>query len=159
MKRCPAAGMSRFERSVLRNGRALLLAGTALGAALLQPAPAYAQTSASAYTSATRYDALRRVVGTISPDPDGTANPLPFLAVRNSYDAQGRLTRVERGRLAAWQADTVAPASWTGFTVDQTLDSTYDAMGRKLSDRLTAGGAVQSLTQTSYDVMGGCVAR
>jgi hypothetical protein len=41
------------------------------------------------------------VTGTIAPDPDG-AGPLPFPAVRNTYDAAGRLTLVETGTLSAW---------------------------------------------------------
>ena len=125
-------------------------------AAALAPAPAAAQASASPFTSATRYDALGRVTGTISADPDG-AGALPFLAVRNSYDAAGRLTRVETGTLSGWQAESVAPASWTGFTALRTLETSYDAMDRKLRDTLIAGastGTVQTVTQYSYDVMG-----
>jgi YD repeat-containing protein len=114
---------------------------------------AQAQPSASPFTSAARYDALGRLTGTISPDPDGTG-PRLHLAVRNTYDAAGRLIRVETGALAAWQSEAVAPAGWAGFTVAQTVDTTYDAMGRKTSDTLSAGGAVQSPTQYSYDAFG-----
>ena len=38
-----------------------------------------------------RYNAMRRVTGTIAPDPDG-AGGLPLPAARNTYDAAGRLT-------------------------------------------------------------------
>lgn len=124
-------------------------------------APAIAQTNASADTSASRFDALGRVTGTISADPDGSGG-LGHLAVRNSYDAAGRLTKVERGTLAAWQSEAVAPADWTGFTVHQTLETAYDAMGRKLRDTLSgtaspgsgAPSGVQGVTQFSYDALG-----
>ena len=73
--------------------------------------PAYAQGGPSAYTYDMRYDAARRVTGTIAPDPDG-AGPLKYAATRNSYDAAGRLIRQEQGELSAWQAESVAPSSW-----------------------------------------------
>jgi RHS repeat-associated protein len=141
--------------------RALAAAALA-AAALLTPASAFAQAAASPYTSATRYDAVGRVTGTISADPDGVGSGNPFLAARNSYDGAGRLTKVETGTLSAWQSEGVAPAAWTGFTADRTIESTYDLMGRKLRDRLREGaaGTVRSLTQYSYDAFGrpDCVA-
>ncbi|HEX8366494.1 MAG TPA: RHS repeat-associated core domain-containing protein [Allosphingosinicella sp.] len=116
-------------------------------------APALAQSAASPFTSATRYDVMRRVTGTIAPDPDG-AGPLGFAAVRNTYDAAGRLTKVERGELSAWQSEAVAPANWAGFTVLQTVDTVYDAQNRKVRETLSNGGTVHSLTQTGYDIVG-----
>ncbi len=83
--------------------RSFLLA--ALGCAIAIGAqPALAQSSASNFTTDMRYDALRRVVGTIAPDPDG-AGPLQHVAIRNTYDAAGRLIRVEAGKLDNWQAE------------------------------------------------------
>jgi RHS repeat-associated protein len=112
--------------------------------------PALAQSAAAPYMSASRFDAEGRVTGTISaPEPNGH-----HLAVRNSFDAAGRLIKVEKGELASWQGDTVAPANWTGFTVFQTIDSSYDAMGRKLTDKLSANGTAYSLNQMSYDGAG-----
>lgn len=111
---------------------------------------ALAQPVASPYTSGARYDLSRRVVGTIAPDPDGAA-PITYAAVRNSYNADGNLTKVEHGELAAWQSETVAPSAWTGFTVFRTIDYTYDTAGRRIKETLTGGGTVQTLTQTSYD--------
>lgn len=81
------------------------------GQLALWATPSFAQTSPSPYTSATRYDALGRVTGTISPDADGVS-PWQFLAVRNSYDDWGRLTKVETGSLNAWQSEAVAPKDW-----------------------------------------------
>ncbi len=127
-------------------------------AALLLPQQASAQASPSAYTSATRYDAMRRVVGTISADPDVVGTGNPFLAVRNTYDGAGRLTRVETGTLAAWKAETVAPSAWgSDFTPVRTLETQYDAMGRKTREILHEGsvsGTVRAVTQYSYDSFG-----
>lgn len=116
-----------------------LFVAAALLAALARPLAneAHAQAQASPYTSGVRYDALGRVTGTISPDPDG-AGARPHLAVRNSYDAAGRLVRVESGTLAAWQSEAVAPANWTGFEILRTVDTFYDAMGRKTRETVTA---------------------
>ena len=78
---------------------------------LLLPAVAEAQTSASPYIHAVRYDAARRVTGTISPDPDGSGT-LKIAAVRNTYDDAGRLIKVETGELPNWQSESVAPSAW-----------------------------------------------
>lgn len=130
---------------------------TALGALVLSAglaAPALAQTSASDHTYAKRYDLDNRVTGTIAPDPDA-AGPLNYAAVRNSYNAQGLLTKVETGELAAWQPDTIAPSAWTGFTILASTETEYDLAGRKL--RVTAKGSdgiATALTQYSYDAAG-----
>jgi RHS repeat-associated protein len=125
----------------------------ALGAALASTS-ALAQAAPTSYTSYTRYDALGRVTGTIAPDADGVA-PYAFLAVRNTYDASGNLTKVESGSLTAWQAETVAPANWTGFTVNATVENTFDPMGRKLTTRAkNSNGQTVSLSQVSYTAAG-----
>jgi RHS repeat-associated protein len=116
-------------------------------------APAFAQSTAAPFTTASRFDADRRPTGLIAADPDG-AGPLGFPAVRNSYDAAGRLTKVEKGTLSAWQSEAVAPANWSGFTVHQIVDTSFDALDRKRSESLSAGGVVHTLTQLSYDLAG-----
>jgi len=129
----------------------------ALGALALSAglaAPALAQTAASDHTYATRYDLDNRVTGTIAPDPDA-AGALKYAAVRNTYNAQGLLTKVETGELAAWQSDTVAPSAWTGFTVLASNETEYDLAGRKL--RVTvkgSDGVATGVTQYSYDAAG-----
>ena len=138
-----------FTKQFLKSGAAIL----AIGVATLGAEPAAAQASPSAYTSAARYDAERRLTGTIAPDPDG-AGSLRFAAVRNTYDAAGRLTKVERGELLNWQSETIAPASWANFTILERVDTIYDAMDRKLRDTLTVGGVVRTVTQYSYDGLG-----
>jgi len=129
--------------------------GETLPNANLASCPA-AQTSAQPFTANQRYDAMGRVTGTISADPDTIGSGNPLLAVRNSYDGAGRLTKIESGSLAVWQSDAVAPSSWSEFTVDRTLETLYDAMGRKIRDTLRegAGGTARTVTQYSYDIMG-----
>ncbi|WP_187107806.1 RHS repeat-associated core domain-containing protein [Sphingomonas xanthus] len=123
-------------------------------AAFLLAAPASAQTSPSPYTKAVRYDALGRVVGTIAPDPDG-AGPLGHAAIRNSYNGKGQLVRVETGELASWQSEAVAPASWTGFTVQSSVDYAYDNAWKKTSEtRRGSDGVAYGLTQYSYNAVG-----
>lgn len=114
---------------------------------------AFAQSSASPFTSAARFDAERQLAGTIAPDPDG-AGPLRHAAVRNTYNERGELIRVEKGELAAWQSEAVAPSAWPGFAVQQTLETDYDTLGRKVVERSIAGGVggtVRTVTQYSYD--------
>ena len=114
---------------------------------------AHAQVAASAFTSATRYDLARRVVGTIAADPDSTGI-LHYAAVRNTYDAPGNLIRVEKGELSQWQSEAIAPSAWAGFTVQLQVDSVYDVMDRKTQDRTSSGGTTYTLTQLSYDSLG-----
>ncbi|MEQ1639282.1 MAG: RHS repeat-associated core domain-containing protein [Novosphingobium sp.] len=140
--------------SALAGRRLRLGAGLAALAVMLAAAPALAQAAPANFTSATRYDALGRVTGTIAPDPDGVA-PFAFIAVRNTYDSSGNLIKVEKGLLSAWQADGVAPANWTGFTVDTTIESGYDVLGRKMLERVKGSDLVTvSLTQLSYTPAG-----
>jgi RHS repeat-associated protein len=128
-------------------------------AAIALPSVVLAQASPSDFTSGTRYDPEGRVTGTIAPDPDGTAS-LHHLAVRNTYDPAGRLTKVEKGELSDWQPESVVPANWpvwngsTGFAIHQTVDIVYDGMDRKVKESASSGGAVYQVTQYSYDTVG-----
>jgi YD repeat-containing protein len=123
-------------------------------AALLTAGPALAQSSPSPFTTGYRYDAAGEETGVISPDPDG-AGPLPFPAVRKSYDQAGRLVKVEEGRLTLWQPESVAPAAWSGFGIDRTTATAYDAMDRKLRDTVSGrDGAAAAVTDYSYDAAG-----
>ncbi|NIJ20281.1 RHS repeat-associated protein [Sphingomonas naasensis] len=129
------------------------VAGLLCAAAIFVPGAALAQSAASDFTSATRYDAARRIVGTIAPDPDGTG-PLHHAATRTMYDAAGRVMRVEKGELAAWQSEAVLPENWTGFTIFSQVDTAYDAMDRKIVERVWASGVNYAVTQYSYDNVG-----
>ena len=74
-------------------------------------APSAAQASASDYTYATRYDAARRVVGTITPARD-SADVIKFAANRTTYDPASCAILIENGQLSAWQSEAVLPSSW-----------------------------------------------
>jgi RHS repeat-associated protein len=43
-------------------------------------------------------------------------------------------------------------AAWAGFVVQQALDIDYDSQGRKLRERVSAGGVTHAVTQYSYDL-------
>ena len=114
--------------------------------------PTNAQSSASAYTTGYRYDAMHNLTGVISPNPGDVSSPV-YAAVRNTYDSMNRLIKVEKGALSAWQSESIAPASWSGFTVYVTVDTTYDGAGNKLEDATSSGGATTEVTQYSYDTL------
>jgi RHS repeat-associated protein len=137
--------------------KSLLLIGTVLGTGLGAglASQAQAQSSPSPFTTGYRYDLDRRLVGTIEPDPD-SSGVLHYMATRNSYDDAGRLTKVEKGELLNWQSEGTAPAAWAGFTVLQEVDTTYDALDRAVvvSEKQNAAGAINTVTQTSYDLGG-----
>lgn len=131
----------------------MLCSAAALAFLPVFAAPAHAQSSAIPDTVSSRYDVMGRVTGTIEADPNapGGAN---YIAVRNSYDTQGRLVKVEKGFFTGWQSEAVAPASWSGFTVREQTDFVYDVMDRKVRETLSSGGTAYRLTQTSYDAVG-----
>lgn len=112
-----------------------------------------AQNLPSAYTTGYRYDTGARLVGTIKADPDSNG-PLHYAAERNTYDTFGMLTKVETGELATWQADSILPSAWPGFSVYQIREMTYDIWGRKLTEKVSTGGTSLSLTQFTYDAAG-----
>jgi RHS repeat-associated protein len=99
-------------------------------------------------TTRTRYDSLRRVVGVVSPDPDGGA-ALLHRAVRNTYDVSGSLIKVERGTVVS-QSD----ADWAAFSPLETTDFVYDIMGRKTKESKSAGGTTYTVAQFNYDGSG-----
>jgi len=105
------------------------------------------------YTTGFRYDLSHRLTGQIAPDADG-ASPWAFPAARYTYSVDGQLTLIEKGVLSTWQAETVAPSAWTGFTVQQQTAFSYDARGIQNEARVSSGGVVKSVTQYSYDPNG-----
>jgi RHS repeat-associated protein len=109
----------------------------------------------SADTTRYRWDSERRRIGIVSPDPDG-AGAMKMRALRETYDARGRLTSVDRGTVAS-QSD----ADWSAMTALETRSVAYDSGSRKSQETLSAGGTTYSLTQTSYDSVGRvqCVAQ
>jgi RHS repeat-associated protein len=135
--------------------------GLAALLAMLPAVPAAAQSAASPFTTATRYDIARRVVGTIAPDPDG-AGPLKHAATRNSYDVNGRLVLVESGQLEVWKPEGTLPSAWgADFVVAKRIDTTYDLLDRKIKEVVSGVGpsptftvTPYAVTQFSYDVVG-----
>jgi RHS repeat-associated protein len=110
-----------------------------------------AQTAPAPYLTAYRYQDGGLLTGTISPAPIGQSN---FPATRNTYDSNGRLQTVETGVLASWQADTIAPANWSGFTVSKTITLSYDANGRRVMEIVSQSNlpaTVANVTQFDYD--------
>ncbi|MEA3050797.1 MAG: hypothetical protein QOG84_2633, partial [Sphingomonadales bacterium] len=104
--------------------------------------------SGNADTTRYTFDALRRPVATLSPDPDG-AGPLPVLATRVTYNGDDQPTQVDKGS-AVDQSD----AALAAMTVNQSLVTGYDGAGRKNRESLLAGGATQTVTQYGYDLAG-----
>ncbi|MAL57107.1 MAG: hypothetical protein CL682_08085, partial [Brevundimonas sp.] len=101
-------------------------------------------------TTRTLWDAMRRPVGVMGPDPDG-AGGLPHAATRTTYNADGQVVRVEQGTTAG-QTD----AAWSGFTLLQKTTTTYDAQARKVRDTTYSGATttVGAVTQYAYDAAG-----
>ncbi|HLL30424.1 MAG TPA: hypothetical protein VK403_05460, partial [Allosphingosinicella sp.] len=97
-------------------------------------------------TSRFRYNSARELVGTVSPDPDGTG-PLKPRAVRNSY-TNGLLTKVEQGNV-----DSQSDAHWAAFAPAQAVETDYEH-ARPVTSRLVSGSTVHALSQTSYDPLG-----
>lgn len=96
----------------------------------------------------TRYDVLRRPVGTTGPDPDGSGARLAS-ATRTTYNTDGTVQKIEQGT-----DSTPAAADFNGFTSLQQVSSAYDDYHRKVKDVLTAGGTTYAVAQQSYDSLG-----
>ena len=138
------------RRVGLGRAAAALLASVACASAL----PVFAQAMADPFTSYTRYDAAGRVVGTISPDPDG-AGLGKHLATRTFYDARGLVTKVESGYLDGFQDENTDPWSWSGFNLSTRAETGYDQYRRKVWEKsVGSDGIAIALTQYSYDALG-----
>jgi RHS repeat-associated protein len=99
-----------------------------------------------AAVSRNRYDAHRRLVGAISPDPDGSG-PRPSPAKRYTYNVDDQVVAVDMGSVAS-QSD----ADWAAFTTVYSQVTGYDSLGRKTTEGMaSSGGVLQALTQVTYD--------
>jgi RHS repeat-associated protein len=123
-----------------------------VSAAFFLPSVAWGQSSASGYTTGYRYDGDHRLTGRISPDPDGVGS-IKYAGLRNTYDAAGRLIKIEEGELASWQSEAVAPSAWPSFTVFKVVEIDYDTGGRKLKEATKSGSSTYRVTQYSYDAL------
>jgi YD repeat-containing protein len=89
------------------------------------------------------YDAIRRPIGLIGPDPDGSGPLLPR-AVSTTYSPDGLPTSIAEGTVTS-------ASSWSSFSALATESIGYDSIDRKITDSLVSGGATQTLTQYTYD--------
>ena len=88
------------------------------------------------------YDAVGRKTGEIHPDP-GTG---VRLASRTTYDSDDRVTLEEKGTAMGTTATALA-----GLSIHESVANLYDSVGRKVRTTHSSGGAIQALTQFSYD--------
>ncbi|MEQ8405257.1 MAG: hypothetical protein RKE49_09180 [Oceanicaulis sp.] len=87
-----------------------------------------------------RYDARRRLVGEIGPDPDG-AGPRHHAASRTTYDAAGRVTEQEAGTVTG-----TTGAAWAAFTRLHRQTVEYDTLGRpEIARAYDSGSTVLAL--------------
>lgn len=95
------------------------------------------------------YDALRRGVGIVGPDPDG-AGALKYRAQKLTY-TNNFLTLAEVGT-----ANNQTDPSLSSFATLQQLTSTYDANARKIKDVLTAPSTATKyqIVKYRYDALG-----
>lgn len=104
--------------------------------------------SGNSDTTTYRYDADRRRVGTISPDPDG-AGSMKRRAVKTTYNADGQPTVVEVGNV-----NGTTNTDWSGFTSLQQVTSSYDSNAFKTRDVVTASSTTYNVTDYSYNAVG-----
>lgn len=143
-----------FKRSRLALA-GILSSMLGLTAALLPVTAVQAAQTASAYTTATRYNLKGQVTGVIKPAANN-GGVTSYLAVRNTYNSRGLLLLVEEGVLGSWQDETVAPASWStsNFKLSRQTAYTYDDLGRKVTEStLTSDGATVGFVQYGYDAL------
>jgi len=135
----------------MNNSLKLLRGLSLLSAQFLIVANSYSQANPSPYTKAYRYDVGSRLVGEIQPSSNGVQPP--FLASRTTYNALGLIEKIETGTLGAWPGDAL-PSNWTGYTVQQSKEFSYDDAGRKTVERTSSGGVTYLVSQIEYDSNG-----
>lgn len=104
--------------------------------------------SGSGDTATFRYDADRRRVGAIAPDPDGSGS-LKRRAVKTTYNADGQATVTEVGTV-----DSTSDSDWSAFTSLQQVTATFDGNAYKTKDVFTASSTTYGVTEYSYDADG-----
>ncbi|MCW2404420.1 RHS repeat-associated protein [Sphingobium sp. B1D7B] len=102
----------------------------------------------SADTTRYRYDAVRRPVGVVAPDPDGAGSRV-HAAERYHYNAIGQIALKEVGTVTD-QSD----AAWASFNSLQQVATGYDAYHRAIRTELKSGSTVHAVTTQSYDTLG-----
>lgn len=102
----------------------------------------------TADTVRTRFDAGRRVIGRIGPDPDG-GDPMKHSATRVTYDSKGRVSKTELGTVTS-QSDS----AWTNFSTRERVETTFDAADRPTKTEVFGGATKLSVQEYSYDAIG-----
>ncbi|MCI4590388.1 hypothetical protein MOK15_09810 [Sphingobium sp. BYY-5] len=92
-----------------------------------------------------RYDANRERIGIVSADPDG-GGALKRRAVRNSYDAKGRLTLVQTGTVT-----DASDTAWNNFAESYRLTKVYDAVDRIYRQTIWSNGVDYAVADYVYD--------
>lgn len=105
--------------------------------------------SGAADTTRYYFDLLRRVIGVVGPDPDGSG-PLKYRAQKNTY-TNNMLTLTEIGT-----ANNQTDATMATFASLQQLTATWDVNARKIKDVLTGPttGTKYQVVKYSYDARG-----
>lgn len=101
-------------------------------------------------TTTFRYDILRRRVGVISPDPDGSGSLLRR-ARRTTYATSGAstglVTQIDQGTVTG-----TSDSAWAAFSILQSVDFSYNANRRLQRQRLVAAnGGIWAVRDISYD--------
>lgn len=102
----------------------------------------------SSQTLVAYYDASRRLLGAVSPDPDG-AGPRTPSAVKYSYNADGILTLTQIGTVAD-QSTT----AWSNFSEVYRKADILDAYDRVTRSTLRSAGADYAVIDQLYDSLG-----
>ena len=103
--------------------------------------------SGSGDTTTYRYDAARRQIGIVGPDPDGGGARKPT-AQRLTYGNEG-LTLTEAGTV-----NDASDTAWAAFSSQEQVAISYDANARPVKSELKSGGTSYAVSQTSYDGLG-----
>lgn len=98
--------------------------------------------SGSGDTTKYVYDAARRRLGVIGPDPD-SGGSLLNRAIRYNYDGHGWVSSVDRG--------TASGGTWANFSALETLNVAYDGAGRRIRESFVTGSTTHAVTQYSYN--------
>lgn len=96
-------------------------------------------------TTKFRYDAVDELVGVVGPDPDG-AGAMKMRATRITYQPDGQISKKEIGTVNS-QSDP----DWALFVPLQTIDILFDTSSRPVTQKLSAGGTLYAMAQSSYD--------
>lgn len=103
-------------------------------------------------TTRFRYDAARRQIGVVDPDPDTPGTGLKYRGTRTTFDSAGRVTKREIGTLDPTGNPPVP--DWTTFAAAYAVDIGYWTDGRPITRLLSAGGTTYSYTHMNYDALG-----